>query len=98
MLHAVFVGFAFSMIFGHAPTILPAVSGLALPFQRRFYLHVALLHGSLLLRVVGDLTIWLDGRRWGGLLNVVAVLLFVAMTAAGVLRARPARSSGPGRT
>ena len=97
MLHAVFVGFAFSMIFGHAPTILPAVSGLAVPFQRWFYLHLALLHGSLLLRVAGDLSTWLDGRRWGGLVNVAAVLLFVAATATAVLRARPAPAAGQGR-
>ena len=55
MVHSVFLGFVFSMIFGHAPTIIPAVTGLTLPFERVFYLHVGLLHGSLLLRIVGDL-------------------------------------------
>ncbi|MBF6612481.1 MAG: hypothetical protein IVW55_05070 [Chloroflexi bacterium] len=42
LLHSIFLGFAFSMIFPHAPVILPAVTGLALPFRSAFYPHVAL--------------------------------------------------------
>jgi hypothetical protein len=30
-LHAIFLGFVFSMIFGHAPVIFPGVLGLAMP-------------------------------------------------------------------
>ena len=78
--HAIFVGFVISMIFGHAPIIFPAIIGKALPFRNRFYLHLVLLHLSLLLRVMGDLTGWLPGRQWGGLLNAVAILLFLANT------------------
>ncbi len=63
-LHSLFVGFTFSMIFAHAPIILPAMTGLAVPYHARFYLPLALLHGSLLLRVAGDLAGWLPGRRW----------------------------------
>jgi hypothetical protein len=80
ILHAVFVGFVMSMIFGHAPIIFPAVTGKAIPFHPAFYLHLALLHLSLLLRVAGDLAVWLPARQWGGLLNVVAVLLFLLNT------------------
>ena len=77
MLHAIFLGFVFSMIFAHAPIILPTITGLRLPFQKVFYLHAGLLHLSLLLRIAGDLTqsLWL--QRWGGLLNALAVLLFL---------------------
>lgn len=78
-LHAVFIGFVLSMIFGHAPIIFPAVLGLAMPFRAAFYGPLILLHASLALRVAGDLLIWLPGRRWGGLLNEVALLLFLAM-------------------
>jgi hypothetical protein len=81
MLHAVFVGFVFSMIFGHAPIILPAVLGVALPFRRAFYLHWALLQASLLLRIGGDLAGWGAGQRWGGLGNAAAVLLFLVLSA-----------------
>lgn len=80
ILHAVFVGFVMSMIFGHAPIIFPAVIGKPIPFQSNFYAHLAILHLSLILRIFGDLTIWLPGRQWGGLLNAIAILLFLANT------------------
>ncbi len=79
-LHAVFVGFVFSMIFGHAPIILPAVARVTVRFRPSFYAHLALLHASLLLRLAGDLGGWWALRRWGGLLNAAAILLFVAAT------------------
>jgi hypothetical protein len=77
MLHAIFLGFVFSMIFAHAPIILPTITGLALPFQNIFYLHAALLHLSLILRIAGDLSLSLWLQRWGGLLNAAAILLFL---------------------
>lgn len=77
MLHSIFLGFVVSMIFAHAPIILPTITDLALPFQRIFYLHAGLLHASLLLRVVGDLGTWPSLQQWGGLFNAVAILLFL---------------------
>jgi hypothetical protein len=77
MLHAIFLGFVFSMIFAHAPIILPTITGLTLPFQKVFYLHAGLLHLSLLVRIAGDISQSLSFQRWGGLLNVMAVLLFL---------------------
>ena len=85
MLHAVFVGFVFSMIFGHAPIILPSVLGVALPFRRAFYAHWALLHLSLLLRVGGDLALWLPGQRWGGLGNALAIVLFLGNSVCAIV-------------
>jgi hypothetical protein len=84
--HAVFVGFVISMIFAHAPIIFPAITGKAIPFSSTFYAHLALLHLSLLLRVTGDLIVWLPGRQWGGLLNVAAILLFMLNTLLAVRR------------
>ena len=55
LLHAVFVGFVMSMVFAHAPIIFPAVLGLPLAYRPSFYLHVGVLHVSLIVRVVGDL-------------------------------------------
>jgi hypothetical protein len=78
VLHAIFLGFVFSMIFAHAPIILPTVTGLAMPFHPLFYLHVVLLHLSLLTRIAGDLAQWPWIQRWGGLLNAAAILLFLA--------------------
>ena len=77
MLHTIFLGFVFSMIFAHAPIILPTITGLALPFRNAFYLHAGLLHLSLLLRVAGDLGLWLSLQQWGGLLNTLTILIFL---------------------
>ncbi|MCL6650505.1 MAG: hypothetical protein K6U89_19580 [Chloroflexi bacterium] len=87
MLHAVFVGFVFSMIFGHAPVIFPGVLGRPVVFRPHFYAHLVLLHASLLLRVTAGVAGWMAARQWGGLLNAAAVLLFLAVTASAVLRA-----------
>jgi len=68
-LHALFLGFVFSMIVGRAPVIFPGVLGVAIPFRRFFYAHLALLHAGLALRVGGDLAGSFTAARWGGLLN-----------------------------
>ncbi len=97
MLHAVFLGFVISMVFAHAPVIIPAVLGRPLPYHPVFYVPLALLHASLVLRLVGgDLVGNLTARQWGGSLNEVALLLFFGLTAAAVIRARGTRgSTGP---
>ncbi len=86
MLHAVFVGFVFSMIFGHAPIIVPAVLGPGVTYRPRFYVHLGVLHASLVLRIAGDLAPWPPGRQWGGLLNALAIVLFIANTASAMRR------------
>ena len=91
-LHALLLGFVFSMIIGHAPVIFPAILGLAMRFSRRFWAHLALLHASVALRVGADLAGSAAGRTWGGALGVAAVLLFLVQTATS-LRARPATSA-----
>ncbi|HEX6266540.1 MAG TPA: hypothetical protein VFZ81_06545, partial [Burkholderiales bacterium] len=50
-LHAIFVGFVFSMVFGHAPVILPAVLRVSLPYHAILYAPLILLHASLAVRV-----------------------------------------------
>jgi hypothetical protein len=81
MLHTLFLGFVFAMIFAHAPIILPAVLGGPVPYRADFYAPLALLDLSLVVRVCGDLEGLGDVRRWGGLLGVVAILAFLANTA-----------------
>ena len=88
MLHAVFVGFVFSMIFGHAPIIFPSVLGVPVAYRPLFYGHLALLHLSLVLRAAGDLGALLALRRWGGLLNAVAIVLFLMVTVYSVITSR----------
>ena len=86
VLHAVFVGFVISMIFGHAPIIFPAVLGVPISFHPAFYVHLVLLHVSLALRVVADFSNALSLRMWAGLFNVTAILLFLGMTVYSIRR------------
>lgn len=88
LLHAVFLGFVFSLIFGHAPIVFPALLRMRIPFHGSFYAHWGLLHLSLLLRVIGDLGGWPPARRGGGLLGVLAILLFLGSTLRAALLAR----------
>lgn len=79
--HGVLLGFVFSMIFGHAPIIFPALLRARMVFQTRFYAHLGLLHVSLALRVGGDLLGVTEWMQWGGLLNAGAIALFLFNTA-----------------
>jgi hypothetical protein len=86
LLHAVFLGFVMSMVFGHAPIIFPAIIGKPLPYHPAFFLHVGVLHLSIALRVTGDLVDVLGRWRvWGGMLNAVALLLFLLNTARSIV-------------
>lgn len=88
ILHAIFLGFTFAMIFGHAPIIFPAVLGMGLGYRPFFYSHLILLHLSLILRLIGDLALWLPGRTWGGMLNVLVLLLFLGNTVTAMRKTR----------
>jgi metal-sulfur cluster biosynthetic enzyme len=79
-LHALFVGFVLSMVFGHAPIIFPSVLNRPLVYRRAFYLHLTLLHAGLVVRLVGDLAGANPLRQWGGLLNAAAIGLFLVNT------------------
>ncbi len=92
LIHTVFLGFVFALIFGHAPIILPALSGRQVAFRPTFYVHLALLHASLILRVIGDLGGWAGVRQWGGLLNALALVVFLANTVRAIQSSRHASS------
>jgi hypothetical protein len=85
-LHAVGLGFVFSMIFGHAPIIFPAVVRVKIPYSPAFYLPLLVLHASLALRIFGGLGDLFPLRREGGLINAIALLLFIATMIASVVR------------
>jgi len=85
-LHAIFVGFVISMIFGHAPIIFPAILGVPINYRPAFYAQLILLHVSLIIRILGDLTNQFDIRRWGGFLNEIAILLFLGMTVYSIVK------------
>lgn len=84
-LHAIFVGFVFSMVFGHAPVILPAVLRASFPYHPILYAPLLVLHASLAVRVLVSTPI----GAWG---NAAAIALFIATAAALVFsRASSAR-------
>ena len=87
-LHAILIGFVFSMIFGHAPIIFPAVAKVKIPYHATFYLPLIVLHASLITRIAGDLLQQHQSRSLGGALNAIALLLFVISTASAVIRGK----------
>ena len=97
ILHTVFLGFVFGMIFGHAPLIFPSVLRRPMAYLPAFYVPLAFLQISLLMRLVGDLSNNITLRQWGSLLNGVTLLLFLAVTVLALViggRQRPSPKSG----
>lgn len=91
VVHAAFLGFTISMIMAHAPVILPAVLRRPLSYHPALLGPLALLHLSLALRLwVGDALGHPLAWRTGGVLNIVALLGFLAT--AGWAVARPGRT------
>jgi hypothetical protein len=76
-LHALGLGFVFSMMMAHAPVILPAVARIKIEFGRFFYVPLAGLHASLALRLAGG---WIDPslRSAGAVFNAASIALFAA--------------------
>lgn len=89
-LHAVLIGFVLSMIFGHALIILPAVGRLRLTWHPALYAPLALLHGSMLLRLCGDVDSREGLRLISGPLTVAALVGFAAVLAYAGCRVRSA--------
>jgi hypothetical protein len=74
----VFLGFAFSMIFAHAPIILPGVLKLQVNiFSRSLYVWFILLQLSLVIRIASVFDPMLFSKQTGGLLNGIAILGFI---------------------
>ena len=97
-LHAIFLGFVMSMIFAHAPVIIPSVLGRPMPFRNYLYIPLVLLHISLILRLAGgDWAANIDAWQWGGSLNETAILLYIVMAGSLVVRSRKA-ARGPRET
>lgn len=93
--HAIGLGFVFSMVFGHAPIIFPAVLRVTIAYHPVFYAPLLLLHASLLLRLAGDAALSFPAVRLGGLLNALALAAFIASTAAAAWRGTRVRARRP---
>ena len=92
VLHSFFIGFVFSMIFSHAPIILPAVARLPIRIYRPFlYFPFCLLQLTLMMRIWGDVSGNVVLRKWGGMGNGLSILLFfitIAVIVGSALQAR----------
>ena len=88
LVHALGMGFVFSMVFGHAPIIFPAVLRVAVPYHPYFYAPLIALHGSLVLRLAGDALDDFTLVRAGGLLGAIALAGFIIGTVSAVIRGR----------
>jgi hypothetical protein len=76
--HAIAIGFILSMIFGHAPIILPAVTGLRVRYSAAAYAPLFLLHLSVLLRIAADLLERTDLRTISGPATIIALASYAA--------------------
>jgi len=93
-LHAVLLGFVFSMIFAHAPFIVPGIVGRRVGYHPLAWLPLLLLHVSVAARIAGDLLPDQDLRQAAGLLSAVAILFYGLVLVIGLLRGpEPARRS-----
>jgi len=95
IIHAICLGFALSMVFGHALIILPAITGIRLTYSAWLYLPLAALQLSVCLRALGDSLDQPVGRLESVYLTVSALLLFAAILA-GRRPRRPLLSDQPG--
>ena len=92
-LHALGLGFIVSMMMGHAPVILPAVARVKLQFGSFFYVPLAALHLSLILRLAfgwNDLPL----RALGAGSNALVIALFAATVVGAVLVWRVRHGAG----
>lgn len=90
-LHALTLGFVFSMVFGHAAIILPAVLRVTLPYHPTFYVPLVLLHTSLAIRLLGDAGAGYAWTRIGGMLNAITLAVFIGTMLAAVVRGKRSR-------
>ncbi|QGZ57139.1 hypothetical protein [Paraburkholderia acidiphila] len=97
-LHALTLGFVFSMVFGHAPVVVPALTRLPVKYHPMFYLPLFVLHTGLAMRVAGGLAeiFWL--QRAGGIAGAVALAFFALTLITAVLAARGGHAQRTGRS
>ncbi|MDO5063424.1 MAG: hypothetical protein Q4E00_00345 [Actinomyces bowdenii] len=107
IIHALAVGYAFSMILAHAPVIIPAVVHRRLPYHRLMWLPYLLIHVGMVVRVAGLAHQMPGAWQLGGVLGVAAILLFMGLILIRVIAsgrlgapgaAGPPRPSGMRRT
>ncbi|MGA2667748.1 MAG: hypothetical protein ABSF32_02395 [Ignavibacteria bacterium] len=78
VLHTFFIGFVFSMIFAHAPIILPGILGIPVkPFHGLLYVWFILLQLSLLMRLSVLLTNDVFIKQLSGMISGIVIIGFI---------------------
>lgn len=95
VVHAFFIGFVFGAIIAHEPIIAPAVTGLRFAYTPLLYIPLVVLSAALLVRIGADFADWSDARRWAGMIQALAILLFLALSAGSVIAARRGEAGAP---
>jgi hypothetical protein len=81
-LHSFFLGFVFSMIFGHVPIIFPGIFKINISlYHPLLFMVFILFQFSLALRIAGDALLHSELRKWGAMSNGISILLFFVVNA-----------------
>ncbi len=92
-IHAIAVGFILSMVFAHAPIILPAVTGAPVRYVPVLYVPAILLQVAIGLRVIFDAMEATEKLRCPAWLTIAAIVIYVALLL-GTMVVRP-RTTAP---
>ncbi len=87
-IHAIAVGFILSMVFAHAPIILPAVTGAPVRYVPVLYLPAALLQVAIGLRIVFDAMEATERLHCPAWLTIAAIVAYVTLLL-GTMAVRP---------
>lgn len=90
-IHAITLGFIFSMVIGHAPIIFPAVMRVKIPYSWLFYLPLGALNFGLIARILGAMS---ENHRLlaaGGVINAISIAAFLVALVIQVIRSNQLR-------
>lgn len=90
-IHAVLIGFALSMVFGHALIILPAITRRRITYHAALYVPLLLLQAGTVMRFGGGLLGHEVVRLWSGPVVLLAIGGLAAVVIQGVRKAGRAR-------
>lgn len=93
VVHSIMIGFVFSMVFAHAPIIMPSVLGGKKSFHWNLYIPLWLLHFTLVFRTSGDLILNNHLRLIGTMGNAISVILFIFLFAISRLQSKGNKES-----
>jgi hypothetical protein len=80
--HLYFIGFVLGMVIAHAPIILPSVLKLGVkPFHWGLYSWIFIIHISVIIRIISNISGNLAWRKIGGLLNGVGFVGYLGTVA-----------------